>query len=124
MKKRILIAEDEKPIARALELKLSGSGYEAVAAYNGEEAIEKMEEGEFDLVLLDLVMPKMDGFAVLGQMQANNKKIPVIVLSNLGQEEDIKRAKTLGAIDYFVKSNISLTEVVSYIDNLFASKGE
>ncbi|MEI7604094.1 MAG: response regulator [bacterium] len=115
MAQKILIVEDEKPIAKALELKLTHSGLDAKAAFNGEEAIKLLEQEKFDLVLLDLIMPNMDGFAVLQNLKDKNIKVRVIVTSNLSQEEDVKKAKELGAIDYFVKSDTSLSKIVDYI---------
>lgn len=117
MKKRVLIAEDEKPIAKALHLKLSSSDYEAVVAKNGEEALAKLKEEHFDVLLLDLMMPIVDGFMVLERLKETENSIPVIILSNLSQEEDIQKAKELGAKDFFVKSNTPISEVVDYVKN-------
>lgn len=116
--KRILIVEDERAMAKALELKLSRSGYEAKAVFNGREALEALRSDGYALVLLDLVMPQMDGFAVLNQMKAEGIKTPVIVASNLSQEEDIKKAKSLGVKDYFVKSNTPISDVVKHINKV------
>jgi DNA-binding response OmpR family regulator len=115
-KKRILIAEDEKPIAHALELKLSNKGFDVTVVDDGEAAIEILEKNDFDLLLLDLVLPKKDGFDVLAAMQDKNIFTPVIVSSNLSQEEDLDRAKKLGAKDYFMKSNTSIEEVVEHVN--------
>jgi OmpR family response regulator RpaB len=95
-KKTILIAEDEKPMALILERKLKLSGFEVVVVHDGEKALEKIDGGEVDLVLLDLIMPKLNGFGVLEAMRAKKLKIPVIVLSNLSQDEDEARVKDLG----------------------------
>src|SRR3989344_3373135 len=103
-KKRVLIIEDERPLAHALELKLSHEGYETTIAGNGKEGCEKAVAEKFDLILLDLILPEMDGFAVLQELHAKKIKTPVIVLSNLGQDEDRKKAKELGVVDYLVKS--------------------
>lgn len=116
--KKILIVEDERPIAQALELKLTRSGLETKTVYDGEEAVKVLKEEKFDLILLDLILPKRDGFVVLNDMKDLNISTPVIVLTNLSQEEDFKRAKSLGAKDYFVKSDISLSKIVSYINEL------
>ena len=112
MSKRILIVDDEKPLAKALSLKLGHEGYEAKAVFNGAEAIETLKKESFDLVLLDLVMPQEDGFSVLSKMGAVKGKTIVIVSSNLSQEEDIDKAKALGATDYFVKSDTTLADIV------------
>ncbi|PIR93812.1 response regulator [Candidatus Falkowbacteria bacterium CG10_big_fil_rev_8_21_14_0_10_39_11] len=115
MSKKILIVEDEKPMAKALELKLTSEGFEVEIAADGVKAIELLESGAFDLMLLDLVMPGLDGFGVLQQIKDKNIKTNVIVSSNLGQEEDFKRAKDLGAVDYLVKSDTTLAQIVEKI---------
>ena len=117
--KRILIIEDEKPMARALELKLTHAGFSAQSVGNGEEGLALLEKENFDLVLLDLVMPKLDGFGVLEEMQKKGIKTPVMVQSNLAQEEDEKRVKALGAKEFFIKSNTPIAEIVEHIKNFF-----
>jgi len=116
--KKILIADDEKAIAKALALKLAKVGFTTEVAVNGAEAIEKIKAAKFDLVILDLIMPEKDGFAVLEYMRANKINYPVLVASNLSQEEDLKRAKDLGAIDYFIKSNLSLQDIIDHIKKI------
>src|SRR3990167_4788874 len=102
--KRILIVEDEKPIARALELKLDHSGYDAVAVNGGQAALDLLEKEKFQLILLDLIMPGVDGFAVMQALKERGSTTPVIVLTNLNQPEDIQKSKNLGAIDFLIKS--------------------
>ena len=116
--KKILVAEDEKAISKALILKLSHAGFEATPAYDGESALDLMAKEKFDLLLLDLMMPKLDGLNVLSQMKIKGLTTPVIVTTNLGQEEDIKKAKELGAMDYFIKSDTALAEIVDKIKKL------
>jgi DNA-binding response OmpR family regulator len=116
--KVILIVEDERPLSHALEMKLRSQGYETQVCSNGGDALEAMAKGGCKLVLLDLIMPVMDGFGVLEEMQKRKLKIPVIILSNLGQEEDRNKAKTLGAIDYFVKSNTPIAEIVNRVKSV------
>jgi len=113
--KTILIAEDEKPMAKALELKLKNSGFDAHAVFNGQEVMKVIEEKKPDLILLDLMMPKMDGFEVLEKIKEIGAHVKVIVSSNLSQEEDKRRAEELGAVGYFVKSNTSINEVVERV---------
>lgn len=116
MTKKILIAEDEKPMANALELKLNKSGFEAKAVYNGQEALDELEKnGPYDLMLLDLMMPQVDGFEVLEKLKEKKIKLPVIVSTNLSQETDIEKAKALGAVDYFVKSDTPVMKVVEHV---------
>jgi DNA-binding response OmpR family regulator len=117
-KKKILIIEDEKPIARALELKFIHAGFSAQSVINGEEGIALLQKNTFDLVLLDLVMPKMDGFHVLEQIKELKLNTPVIILSNLSQAEDEKKAKQLGARDFFIKSNIPIANIVERVKNI------
>jgi len=117
--KRILIVEDEKPMALALELKLNREGFEALAVFNGEEAIDALKKEKFDLVLMDLVMPKMDGFQLLEEMQKLKISVPAVVLSNLSQAEDEKKAKQLGAKGFYIKSNTPISEIVGHVRDLF-----
>jgi len=113
--KKILIVEDEKPLANALRLKFQKAGIEAEIAENGAEALQMIEVGKFDLVLLDLIMPEKDGFTVLEELNKKEIKIPVVVASNLGQQEDISRSMELGAKDYIIKSNTPIVEIVNKI---------
>jgi len=115
-KKKILIIEDEKPMARALELKLTHAGFEAMSAPNGEKGIELIGEQTFSLILLDLVMPKFDGFKVLETLKEKKIKTPVMVLTNLSQEDDEKRAKALGAKEFFIKSNTPIATIVEKVE--------
>jgi len=116
-KKRILIIEDEKPLAHALQLKLSHEGFEIVATGSGEEALTFLAKDHFDLVLTDLIIPGVDGFKVLETIQEKKMKIPVIVMTNLNQEEDRKRASDLGASEFFVKSNSPISLIVEKVKN-------
>ena len=116
--KKILIVEDEKPMSKALLLKLTKAGFEAQSVANGEEALVLLEKEKFDLILLDLVMPKVDGFKVLQTMKERHLTTPVIVLSNLSQGDDDKRVKEFGVKDFFIKSDIPIAEVVERVKNL------
>ena len=116
--KKVLIVDDEKAIAKALALKLTKAGFATEVAVNGVEAIDKIKATKFDLIVLDLIMPEKDGFAVLEYMRTKKINYPVLVASNLSQEEDLKRAKDLGAIDYFIKSNLSLQEIIDHIKKI------
>lgn len=113
--KKVLIVEDERPLVRALELKLKTAGFLTKGVFDGAQALEELKQEKYDLILLDLVMPNTDGFAVLEELQSRKNHTPIIVTSNLGQEEDFNRAKKLGAKDYFIKSNTSLAELVKQI---------
>ncbi|NQU77432.1 response regulator [Candidatus Falkowbacteria bacterium] len=117
MPKKILIAEDDKPMAKAMQLKLAKFGFEVEIAANGELALQALDKGTFDLILSDLVMPKMDGFELLAEIKKRNIKTPVIVTTNLGQPGDEKKAKELGAKDYFIKSNTTILALVDHVKN-------
>lgn len=116
--KKILIAEDEKPYSKALVLKLQHNGYEASSVENGEEAIAALNRDKFDLLLLDLIMPKMDGFAVLEAIKTQGLNVPVIVLSNLSQADDEKRVRELGAKEFLGKSSVSIAEVINLVNSI------
>ncbi|HOX95771.1 MAG TPA: response regulator [Candidatus Woesebacteria bacterium] len=113
----ILVAEDDSLYAKVYQNKLSKEGYEVVIAGNGKEAVEKAEQLKPKLILMDLIMPVMDGFSALKKLKENQKTkgIKVVVMSNLGQDSDIQKAKDLGAEEYFVKANISIQELVEKV---------
>jgi len=112
---KILIAEDEKPMAKALEIKLNKAGFETTVVFDGVSALNELKANKYDLLLLDLMMPNKDGFSVLNDITENKIKVPVIVSTNLNQKEDIDKAMSLGAKDYFVKSDTTIAEVVEHI---------
>jgi len=116
--KKILVADDETSMAKALDLKLSRAGFEVSVAHDGETAFDLAQKNTFDIILLDLVMPKLDGFSVLQKLKEADIKTPVIILSNLSQEEDEKRVKGLGALDFFVKSNTPIVEIVEKVKKM------
>lgn len=121
--KKILIVEDEKSLARTLKMKLEGAGYVTASAYDGQEALDTLASSrKYDLVLLDLILPKLDGFGVMEALKKKGDKTPVIVLSILSQEEDRKHAFELGAHDYFVKSHTSLADLVKLVQTFFSKK--
>ncbi len=118
--KTILIIEDEKPMASALKMKLEGEGYQVTTADDGQAGIDELKKGSFNLILLDLIMPTVDGFGVLEDMKKEGDQTPVIILSNLSQEEDKKRTAELGAKDFFVKSDTQLTTIVDKVKSLLS----
>lgn len=117
--KKILIVEDEKPMARALELKLAHEGFAVGSATDGEQALAILAKDQIDLILLDLVLPKLDGFAVLAKLAEGRNTTPVIVLTNLSQGEDEEKAKKLGAKAFFIKSNTPIAEIVATVKQFF-----
>ncbi len=118
--KKILVTEDDKFLASAMRVKLSKAGFDVTVASDGVEAIEAIEKNRPDLVLLDMVMPRQDGFATLEMIRKREelKDMPVIVTSNLGQKEDIDRAMKLGANGYLVKSDISIEKILEKINTV------
>ena len=110
--KKVLIIEDEKTLSKALELKLSLSGFTVTAAFNGEDGVAILLKESFSLILLDLIMPKMDGFEVLAILKENKIDTPVMVLSNLSQESDMRRTEEFGAKEFFIKSNTPIMAIV------------
>ncbi len=104
--KRVLYIEDERFFGETLEKVLTTAGYTVQLAHDGDEGLKVVREWKPDLVLLDLLLPKTEGFEVLRQLKADlgTKGIPVIVLSNLSSEDDVKKATELGALHFFVKA--------------------
>ncbi len=116
-KKYILVAEDDKFYANIYKTKLSSVGYDVLVVGDGEKAVEEARKRKPDLMLLDLVMPTMDGFEALAEIKADEKlkDIKCIILSSLSQEEDRQRARELGAVDYLVKTDLSIHEMIEKI---------
>ncbi len=115
---KILIAEDDKFLANAYRVKLTKVGFDVQIAGDGVEALKILEEFTPEVILLDLIMPNKDGFTTLEEIKTNEsyKSIPVIVASNLGQKEDIDKAKELGADDYVVKADMELEDLVKKVE--------
>lgn len=120
MEKKILIIEDDKFLRELIAQKLIREGYETSEAVDGEEGIKKIKEEKPSLVLLDLILPGIDGFEVLSQMKEDStiSSIPVIILSNLGQKEDIERGLKLGAVDYLIKAHFTPGEIIEKMKNI------
>ena len=120
--RRILLAEDDRFLRKAAEAQLRQHGFTVVAAVDGEEALRLARAERPDLVLLDLIMPKMQGFEVLKTLKQDpaTADIPVIVLSNLGQDRDVQQAMELGAVAYYIKAHVSLHDLVKKIEAALA----
>jgi two-component system alkaline phosphatase synthesis response regulator PhoP len=114
----LLIVEDEATASKALRMKFEKANFQITIAGDGEQALSALKEKKFDVVLLDLVLPKKDGFEVLTELQQQKNTTPVIVLTNLGTDNDAERAKSLGAKGYFVKSMTPMKDVVDFIHTL------
>lgn len=118
--KKILIVEDDKFLAIIYRVKLTKEGFETKIAQDGEEASKILESYVPDLILLDLVMPRKDGFTLLQEIK-NNKKwhlIPIIVASNLGQKEDTEKAIKMGVDDYIIKTDLSMDDLIIKINSI------
>lgn len=118
--KDILIVEDEPFVVNVYKTKLTKEGYSVHVAEDGEKGWKIAQDVEPDLILLDLILPKMNGFDVLENLKSseNLRDIPVLILSNLGQQSDIQKGLDLGAKDYLVKSDTSLKEVLEKIQSV------
>ncbi len=116
--RRVLLAEDDRFLRRAAEARLRQHGLDVLTAADGEEALRLARAEPLDLVLLDVVMPKLEGFEVLRLLKEDpaTARIPVIVLSNLGQERDVSQAMALGAVAFLVKAHLSLQDLVDRVD--------
>lgn len=122
MAKKILIIEDDKFLRRVISQKLSREGYDISEAIDGEKGLKLVQEEKPDLVLLDLILPGIDGFEVLANLKKDPQlsKIPVIILSNLGQREDIDKGLKMGAIDYLIKAHFTPGEIIDRIDRILS----
>ena len=116
---KVLIVEDDKFLSELISTKLDKEGFAISLAGDGEAGLKKAEEFKPDIILLDIMLPGMDGFEVLeklkGHANASIKKTPVIILSNFGQESKVERGLQLGAVDYLVKANFTTGEIVDKI---------
>ena len=121
--RRVLLAEDDRFLRRAAEARLRQHGFTVIAAVDGEEALRIARAEQPDLILLDLIMPKIQGFEVLKALKQDDATahIPIIVLSNLGQDRDVEQATALGAAAYLVKAHLSLQDLVEKVDATLAS---
>jgi len=124
MKTKILIIEDEDALASVLSSKFKLEGFAVLIGVNGEDGLEKIEAWRPDLILLDIVMPKMNGYEVLENLQKKDNKIPIIVISNSGQDIELEKIKKLGAIDYIIKTQINPKDVVVKVKNVLNGRAE
>lgn len=117
MAKKILLIEDEQLMIELLERKLSQEDYKISVARDGVEGLEKMREEKPDLILLDIIMPKMGGFEVMEEINKDVelKKIPIVVISNSGQPVELDRAQRLGAKDWLIKTEFDPQEVLDKV---------
>lgn len=114
---KILLIEDDALIVKIYSTRLKADGYTVLSADNGEDGLVLADKEGADLIVLDVMMPKLDGFSVLEKIRTNPalSKIPILIYSNLAQDTEIEKAKQLGATEFIVKANISPTELVNKI---------
>lgn len=116
--KNLLLVEDEQFLANLLKSRLEKTGEIKIQiARDGQEALKFLKETKFDLVLLDLILPKLSGFEILETIHSDPRlqSIPVMIISNLGQESDISRGQSLGAVEYFIKARVSMEELMEQV---------
>ena len=117
MAKTILIVEDDKFLRELIVRKLKEENFNITEAIDGEEGIKKIKEEKPDLILLDLILPGIDGFEVFSKMKEDMSlsQIPVIILSNLGQKDDVERGFKLGVVDYLIKAHFTPGEIIEKV---------
>jgi len=115
--KKILVIEDDKFLRELITQKLIKEDFEVSEAVDGEEGIKKIKEEKPDLILLDLILPGIDGFEVLARMKKEStlSSIPVVILSNLGQKDDVEKGLKMGAVDYLIKAHFTPGEIIEKI---------
>jgi DNA-binding response OmpR family regulator len=126
MAAKILIVEDDKFLRELMTRKLNNDGFELEEAIDGEESLKKLETFKPDIILLDLILPGLDGFETLERIKDNPQTsgIPVLILSNLGQRDEIEKGLKLGAIDFMVKAHFTPEEIVGKIKSILSKKEE
>lgn len=123
-KLNILLVEDDQFLANIYKTKFELEGFKVTVAENGELGLKEVKKKKPDLVLLDVLLPKMDGFTVLEQIKSDEdtQDIPVILLTNLGQKDDVERGKELGAEDYLIKAHFKPSETVEKVRQILDKK--
>ncbi len=119
--KKILIAEDDSFLSTLLKNRLLREGFEVATVSRGDEVIAALKKERPILLLLDIILPGKVGYEVIEDMKKEAMKVPFMIISNLAQEEDIKRAKDYGAVEYFVKAHIAIDDLVKRVSTFFAS---
>ena len=120
----VLLVEDDSFLANIYKTKFEMEKFKVIAAENGEIGLETARKKNPDIILLDILMPKMDGFAVLEELKKDEttKSIPVILLTNLGQKDDVERGLEMGAVDYFIKAHTKPSEIVEKVKSVLKIK--
>jgi DNA-binding response OmpR family regulator len=115
--KVVLLVEDEPLLANLLKQRLEKEGIKSILARDGEEGLRVLRETKPDLILLDIILPKISGFELMETLKVDPQleRAPIIIISNLGQESDVARGEALGAIQYFVKAKVSIEELIEHV---------
>jgi DNA-binding response OmpR family regulator len=119
-KKVVFVVEDDGFLMKAYQMKLAKTGLEVWSAMDGHDALKFLEKDPPNIVMLDLMLPGVSGFDILETMRKNEKwkKVPVIILTNLGQTQDIERGKKLGIADYIIKANTKINDIIKRVEEL------
>ncbi|MBI2591423.1 MAG: response regulator [Candidatus Brennerbacteria bacterium] len=115
--KTVLLVEDEKFLSNLLKARLESVGVKVIQIFDGSEAIKLLADLKPDLILMDIILPKISGFEIMEMINADPAlhKAPIVIISNLGQDGDIQKGKALGAVEYFIKAKVSIDELVKKI---------
>ncbi len=124
MASKILVIEDDKFLRELITQKLKREGYDVREAVDGEDGVKKVTEEKPDIILLDLILPGIDGFEVLSKIKDNpeRKDVPVVILSNLGQKDDVERGLKLGAVDFLIKAHFTPGEIIEKVEAVLGKK--
>lgn len=122
-KEKILLIEDDSLVVRMYQVKFEASGYEIFIAFNGRQGVEMAREKKPNLILLDILMPEMDGFKALENLKNDpeTRPIPVVILTNIGEEKSVEKGLSLGAIDYLIKAKLTPLQVVKKVKEILKS---
>ena len=124
MSKKILVVEDDRFLRELITQKLVREGYEISEAADGEEGVKKAEEIKPDVILMDLILPGIDGFEAISKIKEKPEleNVPIIILSNLGQRDDVERGLKLGAVDFLIKAHFTPGEIIEKIEKVLGEK--
>ena len=115
--KTVMLVEDEKFLSNLLKARLEALGVKVIQVFDGSEAIKLLADLKPDLILMDIILPKISGFEIMEMINADPtlNSAPIVIISNLGQDGDIQKGKALGAVEYFIKAKVSIDELVKKI---------
>jgi len=119
---KVLLVEDDEILHNMYKKKFEYEGFTVASAFDGSDGVKMAASDKPDVILMDIIMPKMDGFVAVKKIKKNSaiSNIPIVMLTNLGQEEDVNKGRELGADDYFIKANHTPAEIVKKIRDLLA----